>query len=96
MIPFLFRRENYTTGSRFACIFSNIRCFNTMINRITDQMHQWIRKCFYKVLIEVCIFTSKYQVYFFLQIPREVPDNSRKTTKDLFDRLHPGLHYGRL
>src|SRR5690606_6655938 len=81
---------------RFAIGFAHIRQFNTVIDRVTHQVHQRIGQRFYQVFIQIRVFTDQIQIDFFFQVARQIAHHTRKTTKHFFDRLHAGFHYRHL
>jgi len=96
MVTFLFGTQNHQAGAWFAGLDTVLRRFNAVIDGIAHQMHQWISQRLHQVFVQVGLFTLHFQADFFFQTARQIPHHTRKTAKDLFDRLHAGLHHRRL
>ena len=58
MIPFLLCCKDNSSGPRLTLTFTNVRIFNTMIDRVSHQVYQRVGKRIDQIFIKVGFFTS--------------------------------------
>ena len=93
LVTFVRCFKQYSSSFVFSCLCTNIWHFNTVVNRVTNTVHNWIQKIFNNRFIKFCVFTFNYKVNFFIQITLQVSNNTRETTENLIDRNHSDFHY---
>ncbi len=83
------------TGTRLTLCFTVIRMLYTMIQGITEQMHQWIADFINNGTIQLCVLTLNGKVDILVQLLGQVTNHAREAVKYLAYRHHSYLHnYG--
>ena len=62
-----------------------------MIDRVADDVHQWIADLLDEHLVELCVLASKDELDVFVQLTRELAHAARHLREDLPNGHHPQI-----
>src|SRR5210317_497569 len=92
MVTFLGGPELHLAFLRFADLTTLFRCFDAMVNRIANDVHEWIRDVFNNQLVELCVGATDVQINSLALLVRNATDNPGHLVKQLANRHHANVH----
>ncbi len=94
MIAFLACLEPYDALGRLAGSQTLFCRFNAMINRVANEVNQWIGQILDHRLIDLGFLADKRQLNFLAQLSCQVASNPWILLEQTTDGLHPCFHHG--
>ena len=94
IVTILISIQEYGTDFRLSSLRTHFCRFQSMIRRITEQMHQRISDLIHNSSVQFCFFTGHIQFHLFIQLFGQLPDHSRELAHYALNGNHSYLHNG--